>query len=219
MLGGLVYGFGLAYAPFDTGMGATSMLFVLTILNVVIGGMGGLGVSSGMGIAIVTTNANKTWTVIGAALGGLVIGSLAKILSVDALNLLFGAAPEGVTGGLEGLILGAAVAFGTLLGGGLNAERSLRPVVAAATCGGVAGVLISIGGGHLMSGSLKLLTESFVNSQLRLDSFGRFFGEMHFGFITQRVLAGVEGFLFGACVIGAIVYLQDRLLEKWISIK
>jgi len=213
MLGGLFYGFGLAYAPGDIGMGATSMLLVLISLNVIIGGMGGGGVSSGMAIAIVSTDGNKIWMVVGAALGGLVVGSLAKLLGVDALKLLFGTAPEGITGGLEGAVLGAAVALGALVGGGLNAPHRIRPVVAAATVSGVAGVLISVAGGHLMSGSLELLTRSFTGSQLRLDTFGRFFGEMNFGFITQTVLSGVEGFLFGACVVGAIIYLQERFSE------
>ncbi|MCW9707279.1 winged helix-turn-helix domain-containing protein [Fodinibius salsisoli] len=214
LLGGLFYGFGLAYAPSDTTMGATSMLLVLTSLNVIIGGMGGLGVSSGMAAAIISTGGNKIWTVIGAAFGGLVIGSLAKLLVVDALTLLFGTAPEGITGGLEGAVLGAAVALGAMFGGGLNATHRIRPVVAAATASGIAGVLITISGGHLMSGSLDLLTRSFTGSHLRLDAFGRFFGEINFGLITQTVLAGVEGFLFGACVVGAIVYLKKQLSFK-----
>lgn len=212
LLGGLFYGFSLAYAPGNTGMGVTSLLLVLTSLNVIVGGMGGLGVSSGMAVATVSTKRNKTWTVIGAGFGGLVVGSLVKLLGVDAFTLLFGIAPEGITGGLEGAALGTAIAFGAILGGGLDATRRIRPVVAAASTCGVIGILISIGGGRLMSGSLELLTRSFTGSKLHLDTLGRFFGEMHFGFITQTVLAGIEGFLFGACVVGSIVYFQ-----KWLS--
>lgn len=214
ILGGLFYGFGLAYTSADAGMGATSMLLVLTSLNVIIGGMGGLGVSSGMAMAIVTTGGQKIWTVIGGALGGFFIGSLTKLLVVDALKLLFGLAPVGITGGMEGAVIGAAVALGAIIGGGLEAPRGIRPVVAAASASGVAGVLISIAGGHLMGGSLQLLNQSFTGSQLRLDVFGRFFGEMHFGLITQTVLSGIEGFLFGACVVGAMVYLREYLPDS-----
>ncbi|WP_440999910.1 winged helix-turn-helix domain-containing protein [Fodinibius sp. SL11] len=213
LLGGLVYGFGLAYAPGDTGMGVISMLLVLIALNIIIGGMGGLGVSSGMAIAIVSTNGEKIWTVIGAAVGGLVIGGLAKLLGVDAFTLLFGMSPEGITGGLEGAALGAAVGIGVTIGGGFDSPRSIRPVVAAASASGIAGVLISMAGGRLMSGSLDLLTGSFTDSQLQFDAFGRFFGEPNFGFITETVLAGVEGFLFGACVVGVIICFQRWLLR------
>lgn len=214
LLGGVVYGFGLAYAPGNAGMGVISMLLVLMALNVIIGGMGGLGVSSGMAVATALTNGNKIWTVVGSGLGGLVVGGLVKLLGVDALNLLFGISPEGITGGLEGAALGTAVGLGVIFGGGLEATRRLRPVVAAASASGIAGVLITIAGGRLMSGSLDLLTGSFSGSLLRFDTFGRFFGESNFGLITQTVLAGVEGFLFGACVVGAIVCLPGWLSEK-----
>lgn len=211
LLGGMFYGFGLAYTPGDSGIGTASMLLVLISISAIIGGLGGLGVSSGMAWGITSTDGNKSWTVAGAALGGLLIGGLAKLLGVDAFNLLFGRAPEGITGGLEGAALGAAVALGAVLGGGLDAARRRQPVVSAALFSGVAGVLISIAGGRLMSGSLELLTRSFTGSRLRFDAFGRYFGEMDFGYITQTVLAGIEGCLFGACVIGAIVYLPRVL--------
>lgn len=214
MLGGLFYGLALAYAPGNTGLGATSMLFVLVALNVVIGGMGGLGVSSGMAVGMVRSDIHKAWTIAGAGFGGLVIGSVTKILALDALELLFGAAPQGITGGLEGAILGTAVASGIFAGGGLYAKSRIRPVVGAATAAGVSGVLISIVGGRLMSGSLHLLTQSFSGAHLKMDTLGRFFGEMEFGIITQTVLAGIEGFIFGACVVGAMVFLIDYLSNR-----
>jgi len=217
LLGGLVYGFGLAYAPGDSAMGVISMLLVLIALNVIVGGVGGLGVSSGMAVAIVSTGAHKVWTGIGAAIGGVVVGSLVKLLGIDAFNLLFGVAPEGITGGLEGAALGAAVGLGVTIGGGLDATRRIRPVVGAASISGIVGVLITMAGGRLMSGSLDILARSFTGSQLRLDAFGRFFGEPSFGIITQTVLAGIEGFLFGACVVGAIIYLRRLLSQKHIS--
>lgn len=65
-----------------------------------------------------------------------------------------------------------------------------------------------------MSGSLELLSRTFAGSQLHLDAFGRFFGEVGFGFITQTMLAGIEGFLFGACVVGGIMFLRTRLPKE-----
>lgn len=212
LLGGLLYGFGLAYAP-GTGtageMGATSLLLVLLSLNAIIGGVGGLSVSFGMAAAITVKDENKIGTVLGAGLGGLLVGSLSKLLGVDAFHLLFGSAPEGITGGLEGAVLGMAVALGAIAGGGFDTARRLRPVVGGALVSGAAGVLISLAGGRLMGGSLELLRRSFTGSQLRLDVFGRYFGESHFGYVTQTIFSGIEGLLFGACVVGAIVYLRE----------
>lgn len=212
VLGGLLYGFALIYAPGEREMGAISMLLVLVGLNSIIGGLGGLGVSFGMVTPQRFIGNNKLWMIAGAALGGLFIGELTKLLGVDAFNLLFGSTPSGITGGLEGSILGSAIAMGAILGGGFNAKRSLYPVMGAAVAGCLGGVLISFLGGHLMGGSLKLFVQSFGDSKLQLDALGYYFGEIHFGFITQTLLSGIEGFLFGACVVGGIVlryYLSD----------
>lgn len=210
LLGGLFYGFSLAYAPGSEtsgGMGTASMLLVLITLCVIIGGLGGLGVSFGMAAGNILTAGNKVWTVISAAFGGLLIGGIAKLLGVDAFNLLFGRAPEGITGGLEGAVLGAAVALGAMFSGGLDAARP-RPVMGAGFTGAIAGILISAAGGCLMAGSLDLLAGSFDGSQLQFDALGRYFGEVNFGLITQTVLSGFEGLLFGTCVVGSMIYLR-----------
>lgn len=214
LVGGLFYGFGLAYAPgpeTSGGMGTASVLLVLISLCVIIGGVGGLGVSFGMTAANISTGGNKAWSVIGAAFGGLLIGGLAKLLGVDAFNLLFGRAPEGITGGLEGAVLGAAVALGAIFGGGFETLHP-RPVMMAGFAGAAAGILISIAGGCLMAGSLDLLARSFAGSQLQLDGLGHYFGEMHFGYVTQTVLSAFEGFLFGACVVGGILYMRQLFI-------
>jgi hypothetical protein len=65
--------------------------------------------------------------------------------------------------------------------------------------------LITLAGGRLLGGSLQLLAESFSQSRLELDALGRFFGELHFGPFSQIVLGGLEGGLFGAGVLGALV--------------
>lgn len=203
LVGGTIYGFALAYGP-EAGIGAVSKLLVLISLCVIIGGMGGLGVSFGMATARVLAG-GKAWTVIGAALGGLFIGGLAKLLGVDAFSLLFGVRPAGITGGPEGAVLGAAVALGLVLSGGLDVRSRQRPVSAAAMSGAAAGILIAVLGGRLMAGSLDLLTRSVAGSQLQLDGLGRYFGETGFGHLTLTVLSGFEGLLFGACVVGAMM--------------
>ncbi len=217
LLGGLLYGFGLASA--EAGVGTLSTLLVLVSLNVLVGLTGGFGVSFGLAGAGVAARflpkmrvaMRIALRVAGAAFGGLFVGALAKLLGVDAFNLLFGRAPAGITGGPEGAALGAALALGAHLGNRLgdrlgDATR-WHAAAGAGVAGAVAGALIPLAGGRLMGGSLDLLTKSFAESRLQLDRFGPLFGELHFGHATQVALGGVEGFLFGSCVVGALALM------------
>ena len=210
LLGGLLYGYGIASA--NPGVGTLSTLLVLVSLNVLVGLTGGLGVSFGLAgagiIARFVPNMRLALRIAGAALGGLFVGALAKLLGVDAFNLLFGRAPAGITGGPEGAFLGAALALGAYLGNRFGGSAYPYSAVGAGLAGAAVGVLIPLAGGRLMGGSLDLLAKSFADSRLRLDTFGPLFGELHFGQLTQVVLGGIEGFLFASCVIGAIVVMH-----------
>ena len=210
LLGGLLYGFGLASA--DADVGTFSTLLVLVSLNMLVGLTGGFGVSFGFAGAGVAARflpkMRVLLSVAGAALGGLFVGAFAKLLGVDAFNLLFGRTPAGITGGPEGAVLGAALALGAHLGNRLG--NRWHTAVGAGVAGAVAGALIPLAGGRLMGGSLDLLVKSFTESRLQLDRFGPLFGEVHFGLTTQVVLGGVEGLLFGTCVVGALI-LVGRL--------
>jgi DNA-binding winged helix-turn-helix (wHTH) protein len=211
MLGGLLYGSALAYTPAEAGLGTASILLVLLSLNVLVGLVGGAGVSFGMAAVGWITHRSLQWSIAGAALGGMLVGGGGKLLGVDAFNLLFGKAPAGITGGLEGAALGAALALGARLGGRPDTALAWRPVVGAGVAGAVAGALIPVAGGHLMGGSLELLARSFDDSRLQIDALGRLFGEVHFGHTTQVILGSIEGLLFGSCVVGALV-LARRVL-------
>jgi hypothetical protein len=214
LFGGLLYGFGLASA--DAGVGTLSTLLVLVSLNVLVGLTGGFGVSFGLAGASVAAHflpkMRVALRIAGAVLGGLFVGALAKLLGVDAFNLLFGHAPAGITGGPEGAALGAALALGAYLGNriGERAGGVTRwHAAAGAGCGAaVAGALIPLAGGRLMGGSLDLLAKSFADSRLQLESFGPLFGELQFGQATQAVLGGIEGLLFGSCVVGALALMR-----------
>lgn len=213
LLGGLFYGFGLASA--DAGVGTLSTLLVLVSLTVLVGLTGGFGVSVGLAGAGVVARFLPTMRVVlrvvGAAFGGLFVGSFAKLLGVDAFNLLFGRAPAGTTGGPEGAVLGAALAMGAYLGNRLGGRSGdvagWHAAAGAGGAGAVAGTLIPLAGGHLLGGSLDLLAQSFAGSKLQLDTFGLLFGELHFGRATEVALGGVEGLLFGSCVVGALVLI------------
>jgi hypothetical protein len=75
----------------------------------------------------------------------------------------------------------------------------------------MAGIVIPLLGGRLMAGSLGLLAERFPASRLRLDQIGGLLGERGFGPISQAATGGLEGALFGGCLIGAMILAMRSL--------
>lgn len=211
LIGGLLYGSVLASNPQAAGLGTASILMVLLSLSATVGLLGGFGVSAGMAAAGLTRRRKPYWTVLGGSVGGMVVGGLTKLLGLDGFTLLFGQAPVGITGALEGAALGALVVAGVLMARRLGrtaspeAPESIRlSVVGGGIGGALAGMLIPVAGGRLLGGSLELLAQSFEGSQIQLDALTQLFGEGSFGLLTQMVLAGTEGLLFGAFLAGAI---------------
>lgn len=211
IIGGLFYGFAGASQPLGPGMGAASVVLVLLWLTLAAALMGGAGVS--FGIAASGFASGRPWGgIAGGALGGLVVGGVVKLLGLDAFNLLLGRSPGDITGAAEGMLLGGAVGLGAWLGSRGTGPRPLRRSIAAASlAGGTAGILIPLLGGRLMGGSLDLLARTFPNSRLRLDQIGGLFGESGFGPISQVVTGGMEGVLFGGCIVGAMILARRSL--------
>ena len=212
VLGGLFYGFAGASQPLAPGMGAVSMLLVMVCLTIVAAVAGGAAVSAGIAASALLPGgardprARWRWSIAGGALGGLLVGAAAKLLGLDAFDLLLGQSPGDITGAPEGIVLGAAVGFGVWFGARNGASPwQRRSVIAATLAGAVAGLAIPLLGGRMMGGSLDLLAHSFPNSRLRLDQVGALFGEHGFGPIAQAATGALEGALFGACIVGAMV--------------
>jgi hypothetical protein len=212
VLGGLFYGIAGASQPLAPGMGAVSMLLVMVCLTIVAAVAGGAAVSAGIAAsALLPGSAHDVrtrwrWSIAGGALGGLLVGAAAKLLGLDAFDLLLGQSPGDITGAPEGIALGAAVGFGVWFGARHGASPwQRRSVVAATLAGAMAGLAIPLLGGRMMGGSLDLLAHSFPNSRLRLDQVGALFGEQGFGTIAQAATGALEGALFGACIVGAMV--------------
>jgi DNA-binding winged helix-turn-helix (wHTH) protein len=209
-LGGLLYGVvGSAHAP-SSGMGAGSIALVLTVITALVGLTGGAGVGLGVAAADRASQQRGLWTVAGGAWGGMMIGAVVKLVGLDAFSLLLGRTPGEITGAVEGAFLGGAVGLAAWL-----ARRGPRPaslargMAVAALAGGAAGGLIVGLGGRLMGGSLVGLAQRFPGSRLGLDGIGALFGERAFGALTQGVTGVLEGALFSACVVGAMI-LTDR---------
>lgn len=202
MIGGLFYGFSAAALP---GVGGISMLLVLLSMTTLVALIGASGVA--FGIALAELAPSRAWhgSMLGGAAGGLVVGAIVKLLGIDAFNLLFGRAPDGITGAAEGAILGGAIGLGAWLAAGRSVRRSMA---IAGLAGAAAGALIPWLGGRLMGGSLDLLVRQFPGSRLRLDAVGSLLGEDRFGPLTQLVTGALEGMLFGACVVGAMTLVR-----------
>lgn len=212
LVGGIIYGLAASSAP-PEGVGAVSALLVLTCLTVAVGAIGGAGV--GLGVAATGLAAGRATPlgVLGGAGGGLVVGALVKLIGMDAFALLLGQAPGDVTGAPEGLLLGAAVGLGVWLAGRGPRPLPLRLSAAGAgLAGAAAGVTIALLGGRLMGGRLALLASRFPSSRLRLDPLGAVLGERGFGPLTHVVTAGLEGTLFGACVVRVMILARRRLV-------
>jgi hypothetical protein len=122
LIGGLAYGFIAATPPLPNGGGAASSVFVLLWLTLAVALVGGAGVS--LGIAIAETAGKRPWLTLGGAAGGMIVGAVVKLLGIDAFNLLFGQSPAAITGGLEGLFLGAGVGLGATLSSMGGSDRS-----------------------------------------------------------------------------------------------
>lgn len=203
LLGGLFYGFAAA----GSAIGSASAVLVLVSVTVLVALLGAGGVALGIAVA----GARSAWAVAGGAAGGLIIGATVKLLAGDAFILLLGRSPGDVTGAPEGAVIGAALGLAAWLAS-LNREGSVeRAAGAGALCGGAAGLLVPLLGGRMMAGSLDQLARTFPGSRLQLDQLGMMAGETGFGPIAQLITGGLEGALFGGCVVGAIIAARKRL--------
>jgi hypothetical protein len=115
-----------------------------------------------------------------------------------------------MTGALEGLLIGAGVGIGSWLAFHFG-SRLRKGMLLAAIPGAAAGLLAPLLGGRLMAGSLDLLSHTFANSRLHLDRIGAMFGEQGFGPVSEHVTAAMEGALFSACVVGAMIVARRNL--------
>ncbi|WP_282009005.1 winged helix-turn-helix domain-containing protein [Brevundimonas aveniformis] len=208
-IGGLIYGFIGAGDPLEPGLGSGSIVLVLTCVTILVAVTGAAGVSLGIAGADLLAGRPGPWRIVGGALGGMIVGAVVKMLGLDAFSLLLGEAPGGITGGGGGLVLGAAIGIGAWMS--VRGAPSLRRSMAVAgLAGAFGGVAIGLMGGRLFAGSLDLLGRQFAESRLNLDGVARLLGEPEFGVVSRTVTGGLEGLLFGACMIGAMWLASAR---------
>lgn len=207
LVGGLAYGV-VGVSDLDqSGGGGASAVLVIACLTAIVGLLGGTGVGFGIATSRFASTHRGLWGVLGGAVGGMVIGAVVKLVGIDAFNLLFGQSPGDITGAPEGAILGGMIGIAVWAAGRSSATTA---VVIAGLLGVSAGVLISVGGGRLMGGSLDLLSARFPESHLSLGHLGAFTNEAGFGPRIRIVTAGLEGLLFGGAVVAAILMQRRR---------
>lgn len=204
LVGGLAYGMLVASQPLGAGTGSASIVVLVLWLTMAAALLGGAGVSVGLALADMTHD--RRMLVVGGAAGGLAVGAIAKLLGLDAFNLLLGQAPGDITGPFEGLTLGAVVGLAAWL-----AERdgtSVRRMLALTLLTGlVGGALIAVAGGRLMGGSLDNLARMLPASRISMAGVGGWFSEPHFGTISRIVTSGLEAALFAS----SICFARSRL--------
>ena len=211
LIGGFIYGFVGVSQPVAPAMGAASVLLVLVCLTLGVALMGGAGVSLGIAAAGVLARRISPWMIFGGAAGGLVVGAFVKLIGSDAFDLLFGRSPGDITGAAEGVVLGGAIGLAVWLAARAPGYGSVqRGLLFGALAGGAAGLAIALAGGTLLGGSLDLLSHQFPGSRLELGRLGAVFGETSFGPIAEAVTGALEGALFSAGVVGAMILAGKR---------
>lgn len=212
-IGGLLYGFAAASQSAGAG-GGLSALLVLLLLTAVLATIGAAGVCFAMAVAERLKPRNIWVSAVGGAMGGMAIGAFARLLGLDAFNLLLGSAPADFTGAAEGAALGVAASLSAGIARSGWASSPSRIVLPAAAIGGLSGIGISLAGGQLLGGSLAALGRQFPQSALRLDPLGMLGGEGRFDTMSQTVSAGLEATLFCTCIALAIAHVARRWADQ-----
>jgi DNA-binding winged helix-turn-helix (wHTH) protein len=164
LVGGIGYGLLAATEP-PAGTGAISIVLVLTCLCLLVGLLGGLGVGSGIAAARRLLPPRLFPLMAGGALGGLLIGSVGRLVGIDAFSLLVGSRPAAITGAGEGMVLGALAGAAAWIA--LSGRYSLQQAaIAGAALGAIGGLLVALGGGQMMAGSLMVLASAHPGAPL-----------------------------------------------------
>jgi DNA-binding winged helix-turn-helix (wHTH) protein len=206
VVGGLAYGFVAAGQSTQAG---SSVVIVLTALTVLFSILGSAGICIGLA-AVAQRRAGWAGYMAGGSMGGMIIGGSVKLLGLDAFSLLYGSAPATMTGGLEGVVIGAAVGLG------LWFARETGPVRLwpAALIGLVVGAAIPALGGKLLGGSLFAVAQMFPQSQFRPDEIGALVGENGFGPVSGMVSGAIESLLFVGGVVWAMALARRQMDQR-----
>ena len=197
-IGGLI----LAAAP-----DSFAPVVIAPVLAVIGGGCGALG-AAGVGAGLAFGQAARVRRtpalVLGAALGGGLVGVAVQWLTRWALSALVGLDLD-VGGGLEGVVIGAGAGLGFAIGTRCTDDRPsvppglTRPQAAfiIALCCGMAGLGLTLTGHPLAGGTIHAIADAADGSRVSLAPLGRLIGEPDFGPTSRLILAFGESAVFG----------------------
>jgi hypothetical protein len=209
-IGGLVLRFGPGAEAVD------SLLVTVPLVAMMTGALGACGVGGGLaGAEAVARSMRGAALVLCGAAGGWLVAAPAHYAGLLTLQILFGKDLSPVVGGFEGLVLGGAIGLGYALTtpraeGGMATPRGRARVLAACIAGAMsaaAAVLLASTGSYLGAMSLDFTAQVFPGSDVGIGPLARLFGEAEPGIVTQTVVSGWEGFLFG---FGVVLGLTHR---------
>ncbi len=200
---GFIGGLALAAAPGSRAPLAVAP--VLAAIGLACGALGGAGVGAGLSGAEVLARSHKLVALAcGGALGGGIVGTVVSWLAGWSLATLVGVRVP-LTGGVAGLVLGAAggLGYGVAtrdVAEGLAAPHGTRRLrVCAVTAVAVAlGALgLAAAGWPLVGGTIHAIAQASAGSQLALTPLAHLIGEPDVGRVTGAIISFAEGGLFG----------------------
>jgi DNA-binding winged helix-turn-helix (wHTH) protein len=178
---------------------------VVTALGAASGAAGGAGTGAGVAAAEAVARSRRiAMLTIGGCVGGGLAGVAAQWLTRWTLSTLVGMTLD-ISGGLQGLAIGAAAGFGYAAStpraqGGLAAPRGRARLQVCATVAGACGLaalLVTLAGLPLVGATIHTIAASARASQGILTPLARLIGEPDFGPATAALVGTSEGLLFG----------------------
>ncbi len=212
--GGLLGGLTLTFAPGSAA--PSSVMAALAVVGAIAGGLGAAGVGAGLAAAEALARSLRGLALVAlGALGGGTVGFAAHLLAQWTVEDLFGGDLSSVTGGLEGLVLGAAAGLGYALStprpeGGMASPHGVpraRAALVTGVCCAAAALALTAAGRPLAGASLNAIARAFQGSHVGLAPVAHLLGERELGPLTRAVLASYEGLLFG---VGLVLGLTRR---------
>ncbi len=200
-LAGLIYGM-------IAGIGGGGQILILSAMIGLLGLLAGAGIGAGLASTIAWRGVVDGWVIAGTSLGGLSIGAIGNLLSLEGVGLLSGVSAIKATGPLEGVILGAAA--------GIAAQAALtgrsRRVVAVASvlAGAGAAALIVLADGTLLAGSLHALERGIPGMQLRVGNIGAILGERGLTRTAEVMTVTLECLTFVLAVAIGLLIARNR---------
>ena len=134
--------------------------------------------------------------VIGAIVGGMLVGAIGNAFGLDGVELLTGAEIEQVTGMAEGGVLGLATGTSVWWASRVREGDWHRPILISALAGALAGLAIHSIGGNMLGGSLAALQADLPGARLDFAKLASMMGEVTFNDTVALVTTMIEGAVF-----------------------